>query len=522
MEKGGGNLNDRGNAICTDINGNIYITGVAEPNATFGPYTLYTGWADIFIVKYDSNGNVIWAINEGSDIGQEGGYGICTDEFGNCYITGVFRGSAYFGGNSVVSNGGKDIFIAKYDTNGNVIWLRNAGGSEDDYSNGISIDSINNIYITGSSRSDSLYFGIYMINGTGFFIAKYDNNGNCIWVKKGDSEYSNEGLDIDVDESGNIYATGAFLDYIYFDTILVINPGGGFCPFLVKYDNNGNLLWAKSPDPITYSRGNSISAFHSGGCIITGYFQSSIYFESVNLTSYGDEDIFIARYDENGNILWAKNAGSNIRDRAFGITTDNYGNSYITGYFKDTAFFDSHTVTSNGFEDIFIAKYDSIGNALWAISSGGNADIPLGYDEQGNGITIDYFNNCYVTGTFKGTANFNPFSLSSNGYADVFVVKLNPIITGISIIEETNPKIKVFPNPFSDYTNIEAYIPENMNHAEILIYNLLGIVIKRYNLEQGYNSITVLKDDIGADGIYFYALKYNGQLLDISKMIINR
>ena len=95
----------------------------------------------------------------------------------------------------------------------------------------------------------------------------------------------------------------------------------------------------------------------------------------------------------------------------------------------------------------------------------------------------------------------------------------NNISEKTNLLDE-NHKLRCFPNPFSDYTTIEAYVPEDFNNAEIIIYNLLGIVIKRYELEQGYNAITILKDDIASEGIYFYALKCNGQLLEKKKMII--
>ena len=79
-----------------------------------------------------------------------------------------------------------------------------------------------------------------------------------------------------------------------------------------------------------------------------------------------------------------------------------------------------------------------------------------------------------------------------------------------------------FPNPFSEYTTIEAFIPDNVKGGEIVIYNLLGIVVKKYTLNMGYNAITVFSGDLQGDGIYFYAFMGNDQMLDKRKMIVIR
>ncbi|MCK4979291.1 MAG: SBBP repeat-containing protein, partial [Candidatus Delongbacteria bacterium] len=184
------------------------------------------------------------------------------------------------------------------------------------------------------------------------------------------------------------------------------------------------LLFAQAPDWqwVTQAGGNlsyAIAIDDNEYSYVTGFFFGNAIFGSYSLTSSGSGDIFVAKMDANGNWLWATKAGGNYYDTGNGIAIDDNGNSYIIGHFVYTATFSSYSLTSSGSADIFVAKMDAYGNWQWAGKAGGtNGD-------EGYAITIDEVGNSYVTGSFRETAVFGSYSLTSSGEWDIFVAKMD-------------------------------------------------------------------------------------------------
>mgnify|MGYP000106108991 CR=1 FL=1 len=200
--------------ISTDASGNCYITGYFQGTATFGTTQITSsGNSDIFIAKYDTEGNFQWVRKAGGTTNSDAGNGISADASGNCYITGYFQGTATFGTTQITISGYSDIFIAKYDTDGNFQWVKKAGGVEYDEGYGIAVDASGNCYVTGFFRQTAT-FGTTQITSSGnsdIFIAKYDTDGNFQWVRKAGSTNYDYGNGIATDASGNCYVTGVFL-----------------------------------------------------------------------------------------------------------------------------------------------------------------------------------------------------------------------------------------------------------------------------------------------------------------------
>ncbi|MBI4647781.1 MAG: T9SS type A sorting domain-containing protein [Bacteroidia bacterium] len=220
----GGRFGNAGKGITTDISGNAYVIGdFGTDSITFDNinylYNNCTGNGDFFIVKYDPDGNAVWAQNHsGGNLAF--GYGITSDGY-NVYITGIFRGSSItFGGTTINNYSPYDVFIVKYNTNGNVIWARNAGGNDDDGGRGIAVDITGNVYVIGKYRSDSIYFGNIKLYNAGpslsytlsyLFIVKYDAGGNPQWAERGEGTFTEQDA-IVVNGVDNLYVTGSFYD----------------------------------------------------------------------------------------------------------------------------------------------------------------------------------------------------------------------------------------------------------------------------------------------------------------------
>ena len=410
---------DGGAGIATDGSGNSYVTGDFAGLVTFGAITLTSaGSDDIFVAKYDASGNVLWAKRAGGT-SSDGGTGIATDGSGNSYVTGDFAGSATFGAITLTSADSNDIFVAKYDALGNVLWAKRAGVTSEDFGHRIATDGSGNSYLTGSFTG-SATFGAITLTSTGsddIFVAKYDASGNVLWAKRAGGTSFDGGDGIAADRSGSSYVTGNFTGSATFGAITLTSAGSEDI-FVAKYDASGNVLWAKRAGGTSSDGGAGIATDRSGSSYVTGIFTGSATLGAITLTSAGSNDIFIAKYDASGNVLWAKRAGGTSFAFGFDIATDESGNSYITGSFASSAAFDTITLTSAGREDIFVAKYDASGNVLWAKQAGGTSR------DSGFGIATDESGNSYITGFFDGLATFGAITLTSAGSADIFVAKL--------------------------------------------------------------------------------------------------
>ncbi len=369
-------------------------------------------------------------------------YSTITDASGNVFVTGKFNCSSIIFGTTTLTNNGPsatltnletyDMYIVKYDKDGNVKWAKSAGGSNNEFGSSIVTDGSGNVYVTGSFGSSSITFGTIVLTNvasgtTDGFIVKYDIAGNVVWAQRAGGILNDSFGKLVTDDNGNVYATGSFTSSsITLGTINLINPApGSGIPFFVKYDPNGNALWARVWPVGVYSR--DIALDGSGNLYYMGTFTTStITFGTTTLTnsgSAGSSDIFIVKYGAEGNVLWAKSAGGSANDVGSSITKDGNGNVYMTGSFmSSTITFGEITLTnaSTGLlpEDMFIVKYDPSGTALWAKRAGGTSV------NRGSDIAIDGSGNVYVTGTFCNyPIIFGTKTLPNGGAWDMFIVK---------------------------------------------------------------------------------------------------
>ncbi len=292
-----------------------------------------------------------------------------------------------------------DIFIVKYDANGNVLWAKSAGGGFSDEAYSVVIDANENIFITGDFNSPSIVFGntiLFNTDNTGntsdVFIAKYDKNGNVLWAKSVGGGNGDGANSVTADASGNIIVAGYFdsptITFGAISCVNAINTGNISDIFIAKYDGSGNPIWAKSAGGSDWDAAYSVTADASGNILITGvYFSSSITLGSVTLTNAGNDDMFLVEYDTSGNVLWAKSTGGAYEDYGSSVTTDINKNIVVAGVFSDfTITFDSITLTNThaGYRDVFITKYDN-GN-ITEVSDEKNEELFSIYPNPSRGI----------------------------------------------------------------------------------------------------------------------------------------
>lgn len=521
-----GNNDDGAFSVTADASGNAYVAGYfGSSTITFGSTTLNNvGADDVFVVKYDANGNALWAKSAGG-IYSDYATSVSTDASGNVLVAGWFASNSITFGSTTLVNAGiaPDIFIAKYDSNGNVLWAKSAGGTFSDQATSVSTDTSGNVLVTGYFFSPSIAFGSDTLNnpsGPDMFVVKYDANGNVLWAK---SANGGEAHAVTTDASCNIYVAGWFVADSFIVGSDTLNYAGTDDMFIVKYNTNGNALWAKSAGSTSYDHAHSLSADTIGNIYVTGVFQSdSIVFGSDTLfnpdISGNTADIFIVKYNSNGNVLWAKSAGGNDFDEAYSVTAEVSGNIYVAGWFASSAIvFGSDTLINGGSRNIFIVKYDGSGNCVWAKNEGG------GTNDIANSVITDASGNIYVTGYFGSSSiTFGSTTLNNAGFFDMFIAKLSSI-TGITEANSENG-MEIYPNPTHNLATFQFNHTKSNNGINLFyLYNVLGRKIR----EEKFNSSEFIFDRGNlSDGIYFYKIVFddsNGNennLISSGKIII--
>lgn len=488
-----GASDDRSYGIDVDASGNSYITGFFSDTSTFGNTLLTSaGDHDIFIAKYDAYSNLLWAKKAGG-LHSDDGYDIQSDNAGNCYVTGTFTGEVKFGENQTAltltsNNSTPDIFFAKYNSNGSLVWVRQAGGGSNDIGKSISLDKTGHIYLTGYFGASAVFEKETLTNTGGIydndmFLAKYDTDGNFKWVRQGGGSYSDIGCSTSADNEGNVFVAGIFEGSAVFSGV-TISGAGNTDIFIAKYNSSGNLVWIQQAGGAGFDgdAGCDISIDSKGNCYVTGNFNETASFGgAAKLISAGYYDIFVAKYNSNGTLGWAKSAGGPRSDMGCGIVVDASGNSFITGNYTGTAIFGNtsanNTLTSNS-QDIFVARYDHMGNLIWTQSAGGKGN------DYGTSISIDNSGNAYITGLFEGIATFGTMektSLKGTGYYDIFVSKIEEnTTTGTKAIPANEEiKINIYPNPVSDYFTFET--ENEMKSLNIHVTSITGQSVASFN-----------------------------------------
>ena len=251
------------------------------------------------------------------------------------------------------------------------------------------------------------------------------------WVKVVGGNGFIKGNSIAIDDDGNFYVTGVFLNTNDWEKPGSLFTLDGGKIFVQKLDAKGKFLWTKFFGGNKCDKGNSIAIDEGGNIYTTGYFNDIVDFSpgvySMKLASAGENDVFIQKLDKNGNFLWAKSFGGKLHDKGTSIAVDEIGNIFTTGTFQDTIDFKpgknfTH-LSSAGESDIFIMKLDANGNFLWAKSFGGKMS------DNAIDLAIDGAGNVYSTGTFMGFVDFDPgkdsMKMSAVGIRYIYIQKLD-------------------------------------------------------------------------------------------------
>lgn len=405
----GGVDGDAATGITVDASGNVLVTGwFTSASITMGSTVLTnsgTASSDFFIAALDASGNVLWAKSAGST-GNDRGQGICTDGSGNIFATGWYTSPTINFGTGTLTNSGSssnEIFVVKYDANGNALWSKSAGGTNYDAAYACATDQTGNVYVTGSFASASIDFGSGPLPNTqtgfhDFFITKYDASGNSVWSRSATGDYDDIAYGIDISGT-NIYVTGYFSSTtVQFGTNPVLANASAPTPdiFVAQYSSAGTANWSKRAGGADEDQGRSVYADASGNAYITGYFiSSSISFGTGTLSNYlaGTKDLFVAAFNAAGSPLWSLPVGNSGDEIGYGIVCNSMADIiYVGGMFNSgLVSFGTNTIYKGCGDDVFLAKLGTATSATAEYASGNNFLI---WPNPSNGIIS-------VSGEFK-------------------------------------------------------------------------------------------------------------------------
>lgn len=419
---GGGKLSDKIRGTCFDAEGNVFLAGEATDEAQLGDVVI-SGAAgmNFFLAKLDVAGKLLWVRTCGGSL-IDRAYGVATDREGNCYVTGHYQSlDAEFDGTKLVQRGTYDIFTAKYDRDGKLVWIRTAGGEGYDYGHGIAVDRRGDVIVTGTVVGKGKFGDVDVGEETGahIFCAKYHADGKLAWVKTADGQAGGAGHGVAIDGHDRIYIGGVTSGSGSFGDQPLITPKGSSAVVL-KLSPTGDVLW------IAQHFGEGSCLFHEIGCDVEGrvwacgMFKGQATFGSEIFATTGpkDSDAFLSHFAPDGKHVWTRVGQGPAVDYGLGVATDGQGNSYLTGEFTAEFRFGGATLQSRGEVDVYVAKFDEAGTLRWITQAGG----PTG--DNAYTLAQDARHGIVIGGSFSGTAEFGDAEITSGGATDLYVAKL--------------------------------------------------------------------------------------------------
>ena len=395
-----------------------------------------------------------WTMANGST-GQDDVKDFALDNAGNAVVVGKFGGPITFGGANPITitpHGIYDMYIAKVSSAGSVLWVKTPYGPNQDFATAVEVDKQGNAYVLADFYDSLVYdssaagLSVFKSNAglSNIYLAKYNPSGNLLWAKNLGGISIDKSSDLSLDTAGNVFVTGSFYKTIYLNPLVsnadTLKAKGQGDIFIAKYSSNGNFIWSKQIGSTGFENSSSIKCTENGGFVLGGTFYDSIDFNPspidtviLPVSTWG-ANLYITKYDQNGNYVWANGVNSAGFKTVGEIVLDKNDNVFITGKFNDVTDFDtqfSHNtlVALPGNSSIYFGKYNGNNGSLSWMKK-----VEHGYQggqDEGTAIALDSKEDIYITGKFWGqgidfntslTDTFLIGSNASNNY-DLFLAK---------------------------------------------------------------------------------------------------
>ncbi|MDH4338702.1 MAG: T9SS type A sorting domain-containing protein [Candidatus Krumholzibacteria bacterium] len=417
----GGATDDYGAAVAVDASGDVLTAGYFTGTINLGGSNLVSAGArDIYLAKFSADGTHVWSQRYGGT-SDDYAFAVSLDSRGYVFIAGYFSATVNFGGSDLVSAGSSDIYVACFEPNGAHSWSRRFGSTAQELAQSLAIAPTGNVIIAGSF-SGTVDFGSAILVSAGSsdaVVVALTAGGGNLWSRRGGSNLTDNCYGVDVDASGNVFATGTFYGTANFGGGDLVSAGANDI-WLTKYNSSGVHQWSRRMGGASFDYGYGVAADASGAVVVTGTFYETVDFGGGDLVSAGSSDVFLARYNAAGAHQWSKRFGGTSYDYGYAVATGTGNDVFVTGSYRGTANFGGGNVTSNGVDDLFLARYDEAGAYQWDLHAGGTSI------ESSRAVAVDPWGNTLVTGYFGGTTNLGGSPLTSAGGNDVFLARYGP------------------------------------------------------------------------------------------------
>ena len=479
MRQGG--LAGEGRGIAHDAAGSVYVVGTVGDPVLFDTYTSAAHFADAFIAKYSGSGALQWVHTGGAGLIDQAN-DVVTDADGNSYVTGFFstngpNPTVDFDGTVLQGLGSLDLFVAKYASDGTLLWIRSGGGALADEGRGIAMTADGNIVVSGTFQGTAVFGNDTLVSaGMGdILLLKYDTAGDLLWSARAGGTGDDAAGKVAALSNGDVAFVADHQGTVNIGSSTVTATGLGNV-LLARYTGNGAPVWATGAgSTVGFARDRAFDIDVAGNddLVFCGEVAGAAVFAGTPLPTNGSSDLFIARYTGSGDLLWVHHAGGPQVDHAYGVAVDAAGNSYLTGQADDGAntVFDTITLAPFGNEAVFLAKYDAAGAVQY---------VKRYAPGLGRALTLLDEGCLFFTGAASGIVGQPAFDAVPWQYTDraIFTALFCEDLTaGIGDDVAATGVFHVFPNPATDQVRLMG-IP---NNAQITVFDDHGRIVQRTN-----------------------------------------
>lgn len=414
-----------------DLTGRVAITGNAQGTINFGAGNLTSaGLNDAFLALFEADGTLVAAKIFGDAGGNQYGYGVGFDPFGNVFMTGYFSSAINLGGSNLTGAGGADIFLAKFDPFLNHLVSKRFGDASSQYPLDLVVDGAGNVLITGYFAGGVDFGGglLTSAGGNDIHVAKFNNFLTHQWSARFGDAATQNGQGIAVDGAGNVYLTGYFSGTVNFGAGNLTSAGGNDI-FVVRLSAGGTHQWSAKFGDASNHIGQKIAVTTAGDVYVLGHFTGTVNFGGSLLTSAGAEDICIVKFNASGVHQWSKRFGDVSSQFGYGIDVDATG-VYFAGAALGAVNFGGNSFTSAGGRDAYMVKFDHDGDHVFSKLFGDATDQ--------YGFAVDAgAGHVGLGGYFNGDINLSSGKATSGGGLDAFLEvlashALEPIINSLT------------------------------------------------------------------------------------------
>ncbi len=526
----GGQGADRGMKLMADLTGNIYFVGTIENTACINHTTdtiASLGYEDIVFGKINKDGKLLWRKHLGGK-GTDAPSDITVNANGEVFLSGIFEDTIHFGTTFLKAKDYIDSFIAKYDSLGNLLWLRQISGLNSEHCVTMTCDAQGNLLCGGFfagtfelpgqasdvTQSDGGYDG---------FLIKWSPAGAPLWTRQITGTEDCQVNDVLHDNNNTFYATGTFNGTVNPDTLNTFITKGGQDAFIARYDQQGELLWFETTGSIFDDNAKCLTLGGNNHMILMGEFREQLYHGNKPvLTAEGGEDIFQLKFNKHGKLQKKKKHGLENNDFVF--------DAWIPVGQKIAMTSDLKILENN--KSVALANYDLLGNIADIIETS-TCFNPVILSAAMTQPDVIYF-----CGNFHDTVLMDQLTLHSKGREDLFIVKLAPeqdstgqlkrddadtlVFPAAQIIamKDDNLTVYSYPNPFSETTQIIYSLPQTCG-VLIEILDMMGNKVKHYeypNQPAGIHTVDVQGEGLNA-GNYYCRFHASGETISMIKVI---